>query len=124
MTDQLSPLRNLSFADEKYLLIDGDVILVGHGTVTSVTVAGTWYYITREQGSAFRQYPMSNKKISDLTRLDLKQVPVRSCIEVKGDLYFHPDACLVQEGWGSYSRVEKISAEDFQASKKIDSADT
>lgn len=87
--------------------------MIGHGTVTSVTVAGTWYYVTREQDGVQKQHPMSDKTLSDLSRLDLKRVPVRSCIRVKGDLYLHPDAYLVQEEWGSYSRVENISAEDI-----------
>ena len=87
--------------------LDGDVLLIGCGTLSSITVNGTWFYVRRDKQP--EEHPLlSREKLSGMRSLNLDNLPLKSSLEIDGDLYFYPDACLLQEDWGAYLAVSDV----------------
>ena len=94
--------------------LHGDVLVIGSGTLSSITVNGRWFYVKRETETQPESRPsIPGKILSSMTSLNLNHLPLKSTVEVNGDLYFHPDACLCQEDWGSYLAIETVVASEL-----------
>ena len=94
--------------------LNGDVLVIGSGTLSSITVKGRWFYVKRETETQPESRPsIPGKILSSMTSLSLNHLPFKSTVEVNGNLYFHPEACLCQEDWGSYLAIETVVASEL-----------
>lgn len=89
--------------------LHGDILLIGSGTLSSIVVNGTWFYVNKKKETEPESRPLlSGIILSSMNSLNLNHLPSKSTVEVNGNLYFHPDACLHQEDWGSYLAIETV----------------
>ena len=92
-------------APSKNTVIDGDVLMIGGGTLTDVSVKGQWFYFVERDLETTDLPILSERQLASITSLNLDDLPIRSNVQVNGDVYFHPDAVLLQEGTPSCSAI-------------------
>ena len=89
----------------KDTVIDGDVLMIGEGTLTDVSVKGQWFYFVKRDLETTDLPILSERQLARIISLNLSDLPIRSNLQVNGDLYFHPEAALLQEGTASCSAI-------------------
>lgn len=75
--------------------IEGDVLLTGSGTLSNLSVTGRWIQVLERSADNLNLPMIQRSRLSGLERVDLCALALDSELKVRGDLYVHPNACLV-----------------------------
>lgn len=75
--------------------IEGDVLLTGAGTLSNLSVTGRWIQVLERSADNMKLPIIQRNRLSGLERVDLCALALDSELKVRGDLYMHPNACLV-----------------------------
>ena len=67
--------------------IHNDILLTGKGILRDINIDGIWYYPKRISSIPFK-----------LKIIDISTLSPDTDLDIKGDVYFHPDADLLQTG--------------------------
>lgn len=74
---------------------NGNILVVGSGTLSDVSVTGQWINVLKKGVDTSLLPTIPRNRLSSLLTVDLCNLAKDSKLTVDGNLYLHPDACLV-----------------------------